>query len=173
MFQRQDVLTPGSSNGRIMGLEPIDVGSNPAPGTMSHSDLEKRRRYHLEYMLKRYRLLKEEAIKILGGVCAVCGSKRKLEFDHIDPSKKSFAISGLWSISKVKRFRELRKCQLLCYRCHKAKTSSERPQTNFLCGTTSRYYQGCRCHLCKEAFNTYRREWRLRTGQTQKHRSVA
>jgi len=70
--------------------------------------------------LTRFKL---QAITYKGGKCIVCGYNKyygALEFHHIDPSKKDFAISDLRKRSfddDVKR--ELDKCNLLCSNCHK------------------------------------------------------
>lgn len=61
--------------------------------------------------------------------CVVCGESDivVLEFDHIDPSTKSFCIAqatrrGL-PLAKVKS--EIDKCQILCANCHKRKTAKD------------------------------------------------
>lgn len=61
---------------------------------------------------------------------------------------------------------ELDKRQLLCHPCHRAKSNEETtgPREH---GTYQMYHRGkCRCGLCRAAFNTYRRGWRLRSGRT-------
>ena len=56
-----------------------------------------------------------------GGKCIVCGYNRcitALEFHHLDPSEKDFAIGGktiAWDKLKV----ELDKCVLVCANCHR------------------------------------------------------
>lgn len=63
---------------------------------------------------------KLKAIEYKGGKCIVCGYHKcpnALTFHHIDPSKKSFGISGgTRSFEKLKS--ELDKCVLLCHNCH-------------------------------------------------------
>jgi hypothetical protein len=54
------------------------------------------------------------------GPCRRCGSWLDLELDHIDPTKK--VTHRVWSWKKEKREAELRKCQVLCYECHKKKS---------------------------------------------------
>jgi len=71
---------------------------------------------------KRWQL-KLESVKYKGGECEQCGYKKcptALEFHHIDPTQKEFAISKQphtrsWDRLKV----ELDKCSLLCSNCHK------------------------------------------------------
>jgi len=62
----------------------------------------------------------------LGGVCASCGTKRGLQFDHLKPRR--------WKPSKLSRSTRLRvyeraaragKLQLLCADCHVAKSARE------------------------------------------------
>ena len=66
--------------------------------------------------------LREILIEKMGGKCVECGCKEALEFDHIDPSTKSFNISGGYTKPKEVLQEELLKCQLLCVSCHKEKT---------------------------------------------------
>lgn len=61
------------------------------------------------------------SIEYLGGKCAICGYDkclRALSFHHIDPSTKSFGISGNHCLSWEKIKNELDKCILLCSNCH-------------------------------------------------------
>lgn len=66
------------------------------------------------------RRVKQHAKVYKGGCCIVCGylrSTRALQFHHLDPTKKDFAISRCirsWIRVKV----ELDKCVLLCSNCH-------------------------------------------------------
>ena len=76
----------------------------------------KRRRLMLEY-------LKDKS-------CAICqiNDPRVLEFDHLDPSAKSFSIARGNSdllLSWPKILAEIEKCQILCANCHKIKTAQE------------------------------------------------
>ncbi len=65
-----------------------------------------------------------------------CGSTDQLEVDHIDPSQKAISISDVWTRCAEVREAELAKCQVLCYKCHKAKTkcdlaNNHHPHRNF------------------------------------------
>jgi transposase len=64
------------------------------------------------------RVLVEEA----GGACAVCGYSRfhgALQFHHVDPAAKSFALSREGVTRSLARARaEAQKCVLLCANCH-------------------------------------------------------
>jgi 5-methylcytosine-specific restriction endonuclease McrA len=62
-------------------------------------------------------------IDILGGKCIKCGSIDNLEFDHIYPNTKSFTITHKLTRKIDILIDEIKKCQLLCYSCHKKKTA--------------------------------------------------
>ena len=61
--------------------------------------------------------------------CVTCGESdiRVLEFDHLDPSLKTFNVSQAvakgYSWNDV--LQEIKKCQLLCANCHKRKTAQQ------------------------------------------------
>ena len=63
---------------------------------------------------------------LLKNPCVTCGETDPvvLEFDHIDPSQKSFSISEAskkkTKIEDVQK--EIDKCQVLCANCHRRKT---------------------------------------------------
>jgi len=65
---------------------------------------------------------------ILGGCCKKCGSTKRLEFDHIDPSTKLFNISECGGRTMESFLDEVNKCQLLCHPCHIEKSISEKPE---------------------------------------------
>lgn len=67
--------------------------------------------------LERKRL----AVEYKGGKCCVCGYKRyvgALDFHHIDPETKDFAIAQLRSYKWDNIKPELDKCILVCKNCH-------------------------------------------------------
>jgi 5-methylcytosine-specific restriction endonuclease McrA len=81
-------------------------------------------------------------------VCARCGSKTRLELDHKDRATK--VSHKIWSWSPIKRDAELKKCQVLCYDCHKVKTRVESSGSEH--GKAWNYIKyGCRCELCVAA----------------------
>jgi hypothetical protein len=95
---------------------------------MSTKRIEKRTyRDRAEYLkkavTKRRRVLKLRAIETMGGGCVICGYNKHqgvLDFHHVDPLLKSFAISGggfsrSWASIEV----ELKKCILVCANCHR------------------------------------------------------
>ena len=55
------------------------------------------------------------------GPCQKCGSREKLELDHINPEEK--VCHTVWSWTPLRRELELKKCQVLCRWCHREKTS--------------------------------------------------
>ena len=89
-----------------------------------------RREYLKRAVIKRRKLLKQKALEYKGGRCELCGYNRcgdALEFHHLDPKEKDFAVSGsgitrAWE--KVKA--ELDKCTLVCANCHRERHQKER-----------------------------------------------
>lgn len=101
-------------------------------------------------------------ITLLGGKCVDCGSIHNLEFDHIDRTLKSFNIGACYSLPLVELLEELKKCQLLCHKCHKLKTR-EIDGLKAEHGKYSMYrHYKCRCALCKEANRRQHAEWRYK-----------
>ena len=80
--------------------------------------------YMRKYMLERYHKQREEAIRLLGGKCVWCGSKNRLNIDHIDVGLKKLNMARQYC-NKDKYFEELEKCQLLCDDCHIEKSKNE------------------------------------------------
>jgi hypothetical protein len=72
--------------------------------------------------MERQQRLKELAVIYKGGRCAHCGYDRyigSLEFHHLDPQAKEFALSHSRSTTFEKIRPELDKCILLCSNCHR------------------------------------------------------
>jgi hypothetical protein len=87
--------------------------------------------------------------EMLGGCCVRCGAKQNLEFDHIDPSTKTFAVCAGLSRAWDALVAEALKCQLLCKVCHVEKAVEDRPE---VAHSYYRYwYYGCRCSVCRAA----------------------
>ena len=80
------------------------------------------KQYHADYNLRRYHRLRMKYIDILGGKCCQCGSLDDLHFDHIDSFQKQFAIGTRITYPEHIVLEELKKCQLLCGKCHIEKT---------------------------------------------------
>lgn len=64
---------------------------------------------------RSYQRTKEELKQ--GKSCEMCGRTDFLQFDHLDPSKKSFTIAHSFSSTAIKK--EAKKCRLLCIWCHR------------------------------------------------------
>ena len=98
--------------------------------------------YHKQYWHKR----RKKIIDYLGGKCIKCGSKEKLEIDHINANEKVCNVKDNLTFKTMKE--EIDKCQVLCYDCHKEKSISERKP--FIHG--SRYgwqKKHCKCNDCQ------------------------
>lgn len=74
---------------------------------------------------ERRRTTKLKLIEYKGGKCELCGYNTctaALEFHHLDPKEKEFAISQVDTRSKVNfetLKKEVEKCMLLCANCHR------------------------------------------------------
>jgi hypothetical protein len=111
-----------------------------------------------EYHKKRRKERKKMFLALLGNKCENCGSRNNLEFDHKDPSKKEFGVAR--NINSPDEFvkKEVKKCRLLCNKCHKEKTKKEwdfaLPPAKH--GSLWMYKEyGCRCAKCKKTMSDY------------------
>ena len=77
--------------------------------------------YHKIYYAER----KKEYVQLLGGQCVRCGSIENITFDHIDPNSRKFFIAKILKRKKEFVLKELKKCQLLCDKCHRKKSLLE------------------------------------------------
>jgi transposase len=80
------------------------------------------RRCRANAVSRRRRVVKEALVAEFGGACQICGYDRfpgALQFHHVDPDSKRFALSdrGL-ARSLAKARAEAAKCVLLCANCH-------------------------------------------------------
>lgn len=79
-------------------------------------------RCRVESVVKHRRKVKAILIAEAGGACAICGyarSNRALEFHHVEPSSKEFALAARGiTISLADARLEAQKCVLLCSNCH-------------------------------------------------------
>ena len=100
--------------------------------------------------------------------CAHCGSTERLEFDHVDPSLKSFDVCRRKSHKRDDYLAELDKCQILCNACHRRKTASE--NSGFTHGTYYAFAKAkCDCAECQCAKRVYNdRRSEKRRGGTRK-----
>lgn len=76
----------------------------------------------VEAVSRRRRKVKRVLVQEAGGRCAICNYDRSfaaLEFHHIDPAEKRFALSHTGVTRSLERARqEAGKCVLLCANCH-------------------------------------------------------
>lgn len=116
--------------------------------------------YMKDYMLRRYHKRRVDAIILLGGKCKICGSTDELNFHHINPDLKIMAIARMSSLSKQKWEEELAKCELLCEECHQFhhRVFNEHGY--------KKYFQGCRCNICRAANALYSKEYKLKRKQS-------
>lgn len=77
---------------------------------------------------RKYLYRKQKALDILGGKCVTCHATEDLHLDHIDRKSKSFPISRAPSDKAF--WEELKKCQILCKKCHRWKSSKENSGEN-------------------------------------------
>ncbi len=88
--------------------------------TRHYSD---RREYLKLAVTKRRQTLKVRAVKIMGGMCMLCGYKNHpgvFDFHHVDASTKLFGVSsGGFSRSWTSIYSEIQKCVLVCANCHR------------------------------------------------------
>jgi len=98
--------------------------TNPTPEQKRARDATYKRRQRRETRIK--------AIEYLAGKgCAECGERdpRVLEFDHIEPRNKAYAVSKLfangysWGAEKLRA--EIRKCRVICANCHRKHTIAQ------------------------------------------------
>jgi len=92
------------------------------------STTQTRAAYMRGYIGARRKYRRERLIEMLGGACVRCGATDDLEFDHIDPATKAFAVGSDMSRAWSKLVEEALKCQLLCFECHVAKGREDRPE---------------------------------------------
>jgi transposase-like protein/5-methylcytosine-specific restriction endonuclease McrA len=74
------------------------------------------------HVAERRRRVKRQLVAEAGGACALCGYDRypgALQFHHLDPDTKRFAISAEGVTRSLETARaEAQKCVLLCANCH-------------------------------------------------------
>jgi hypothetical protein len=79
-------------------------------------------RCNSEAVMRRRRRIKQILVDEAGGSCSSCGFDQHpsaLQFHHLDPSEKEFAVSNKGATVSLSRARaEARKCVLLCANCH-------------------------------------------------------
>jgi hypothetical protein len=108
-----------------------------------------RAEYLRGYNKAQRRQRRARLVEMLGGCCVRCDATEDLEFDHIDPDTKRFAVGSSMSRAWAELVEEALKCQLLCRPCHRDKAVEDRPEPAH---SYYRYwYYGCRCAVCRAA----------------------
>ena len=116
---------------------------------------ETEKQSQLDHYYRRMALYRKK----LGDKCNKCGSTEDLHFDHIDPKTKDFDIGNHARRDLNLVLTELEKCQILCRPCHIEKNKLDNGEAQH--GTRSMYgYHKCRCKACRDAHNTYCREYK-------------
>ena len=112
-------------------LSPESKAKKIARNQLPEVKQKKREYYHRDKHLIKERYAENFAtvIKFLeerdgSEGCIKCGSKEQLELDHVNPKEKEWNPKrSMGSKNLTERFwKEIDKCQLLCYDCHKEKT---------------------------------------------------
>lgn len=109
--------------------------------TCNKTSLKKHYAENKESYLQRNRLKKiDNQRKILHYLtqnpCVQCGEQNPilLDFDHLEPKTKTKSVSQMvsegWSWIKISK--EIKKCQILCVRCHRLKTANQNGWYNIL-----------------------------------------
>lgn len=82
-----------------------------------------RREANIQAVAKRRKKIKEMAVAYKGGSCQECGYNKctaALEFHHLDPNEKDFALSSRGHSRSWDRVKaELDKCIMVCANCHR------------------------------------------------------
>lgn len=85
--------------------------------------IKARRKARVISTQKRRNNIKNMAIEYKGGKCQICGYDKcnaALDFHHLDPTKKDFAIGSKGYTRAWKSVQaELDKCILVCANCHR------------------------------------------------------
>lgn len=103
------------------------------PGGLSYECRQCHREIRKSYYLRhkkheirrvaQYRDVTSDLINQMRRPCVVCGESEKvcIDFHHLDPSKKDFAIGSIvrTGLSRQKILSEIRKCVCLCANCHR------------------------------------------------------
>jgi hypothetical protein len=85
--------------------------------------VEAQRAKFRRYQRKKRRLRKGQLVRLMGGRCQICGYDKDCpaaySFHHRDPKEKSFEIGSRGLLRRWEELiAEIKKCILLCCRCH-------------------------------------------------------
>jgi hypothetical protein len=110
----------GARHGRRDGCQPDDGAVLAGP--VWAPERARGARCEAERVTAWRQRTKQRLVEEAGGACAICGYDRclaALQFHHLDPGEKSFALSHRGLARSFERTREeARKCILLCANCH-------------------------------------------------------
>jgi hypothetical protein len=123
-------------------------------------NLEEERLRRKFLISKARRRLKEKSVNYKGGCCSICGYDKclkALQFHHLDPNEKDFAISHC-STTKWEVVREeLDKCILVCSNCHfeihDEEQSLEYEKIKIELNISERNMGQRKCNRCKNIFS--------------------
>ena len=114
----------------LRGLRAVDEARVRQVDKRKYCDVAPRKRQEKRWQSRRLRGLIDRVKRTSGG-CVVCGEThiRALDFHHVDPRTKRFAIAA-----SVKQYRspkqvlsEMAKCVLLCATCHRKVEADSAP----------------------------------------------
>jgi transposase-like protein len=91
------------------------------PFVVDSDGYQRCRKCRVESVVRRRRRLRDVLIEEAGGACAICGFDQHpaaLQFHHVDPSEKTFAVRDGETRSLERLRAEAAKCVLLCANCH-------------------------------------------------------
>ena len=123
------------------------------------------------YDKQRYEEKRRLLLSIVGDACVLCGSKDALEFDHVNPSSKSFSIMSRWNKPIEELLPELRKCRTLCHACHSSTDTYGTRQVAHGGGVSGK--RNCKCDPCRLKRNAYMRELKNKSRARKKELSLA
>jgi hypothetical protein len=109
------------------------------------------------YEKRRRETLRALLLKMLGGKCVVCRTRKNLEFHHLDPKQKEYRIAMMLGWAQERAIAEAKKCELRCRKHH-----AEIHAVPIVHGTSSGWRRSCRCDAC---VTVYRQEHREYTSQ--------
>jgi len=92
-----------------------------------YKDSKEYKKQYNKHKKSKYTEMRGTLIKIMGGKCIDCGymfdgtNTRAFDFHHIDKSKKKFGLSTSQMVQQnwEEILSEIKKCVLLCARCHR------------------------------------------------------
>jgi len=140
-LKRWGIERPDRRRAELHPDAPRDVQMTCPHHGVTRFRLDHRRSYRCqqcgrERVAERRRAVKRILVAEAGGSCAKCGYDRciaALQFHHLEPSTKAFAVSSNGVTRSLERAREeARKCILLCANCHaEVEAGFETPRGGF------------------------------------------